>query len=88
MTLSIEEYLSRLVLKRHAKLHCGATTRSGEPCRNRPAGFPGRRCHLHGGLSTGPRTSEGRERIAAAQRRRWAAWREARVLHETKNRPP
>ena len=25
------------------------------------------RCHLHGGASTGPRTAEGRSRIAAAQ---------------------
>jgi hypothetical protein len=29
------------------------------------------RCRLHGGLSTGPKTPEGRERIAAAQRKRW-----------------
>jgi hypothetical protein len=30
---------------------------------------PGRnRCYQHGGYSTGPRTAEGRERIAAAQR--------------------
>nr|WP_274594846.1 HGGxSTG domain-containing protein [Parasedimentitalea marina] len=37
---------------------------------------PGRkRCKFHGGMSTGPKTKEGRERIAAAQRKRWAAWR-------------
>lgn len=28
------------------------------------------RCRMHGGLSTGPRTDEGRERIAASNRRR------------------
>jgi hypothetical protein len=33
-----------------------------------------RRCRFHGGLSTGPRTAEGKVRIAAAQRRRWAEW--------------
>ena len=29
------------------------------------------KCKLHGGLSTGPKTEEGRARIAAAQRARW-----------------
>lgn len=53
---------------------CGAMTRKGTPCRCKP--LPGkRRCKFHGGLSTGPKTSEGRERIAEAQRRRWASWR-------------
>ena len=33
----------------------------------------GGRCSNHGGASTAPRTSEGRQRIAEAQRRRWAA---------------
>src|SRR5262249_12073701 len=36
-----------------------------------------RRCRFHGGLSTGPRTVEGRARIAEAQRRRWKALRAA-----------
>jgi DNA invertase Pin-like site-specific DNA recombinase len=31
----------------------------------------GKRCRFHGGLSTGPRTAEGKARIAEAQRRRW-----------------
>ena len=35
-----------------------------------------RRCRFHGGLSTGPRTMEGRARIAEAQRRRWRAFRD------------
>ena len=42
---------------------CGATTRGGEPCRRRPVPG-GSRCLLHGGLSTGPRTPEGRARSA------------------------
>jgi hypothetical protein len=33
------------------------------------------RCPLHGGLSTGPKTPEGKARIAAAARRRWEAYR-------------
>ena len=53
---------------------CGARTRKGTPCRCKP--LPGkRRCKFHGGMSTGPKTPGGRERIAEAQRRRWAAYR-------------
>lgn len=50
---------------------CEAKTRKGHPCKN--MSVPGRRrCKFHGGLSTGPKTIAGRERIAEAQRRRWA----------------
>jgi hypothetical protein len=35
----------------------------------------GGRCRNHGGLSTGPKTEPGRQRIAAAQRKRWQARR-------------
>lgn len=53
---------------------CGALTRKGTQCRCKP--LPGKqRCKFHGGASTGPKTPEGRERIAEAQRRRWARWR-------------
>ena len=48
---------------------CGARARMGAPCRARCE--PGRgRCRFHGGLSTGPRTEEGRARIAESNRRR------------------
>jgi hypothetical protein len=50
---------------------CGAKTRAGAPCLMRPVAGK-RRCRLHGGLSTGPKTPEGRAQIAAAQRRRLA----------------
>ena len=44
---------------------CGATTRSGTPCKK--AALKGRaRCRNHGGCATGPRTEAGRARIAAA----------------------
>jgi hypothetical protein len=36
------------------------------------------RCPLHGGLSTGPRTPEGKAKISAAARARWAAYRAAK----------
>jgi len=44
---------------------CGARTRCGSACRQ-PAMVNGR-CRLHGGLSTGPRTPEGRARCARAR---------------------
>lgn len=40
---------------------CGARTRKGSPCRRKGNGRGGR-CSNHGGLSTGPRTPEGRRR--------------------------
>ncbi len=53
---------------------CGARTRSDRPCKAHLV--PGkRRCRLHGGLSTGPKSQEGCERIAQAQRQRWQKWR-------------
>jgi hypothetical protein len=62
---------------------CGAKTRAGHPCRRKQSSASGR-CRLHGGASTGPRTIEGRERIARAQRKRWEHWRlnNPRVLPE------
>ena len=63
---------------------CGARTRKGTSCRMR-ADHPGkRRCKFHGGRSTGPRTEAGRARIAEAQRRRWAKFREEIKSSENK----
>jgi hypothetical protein len=60
-----------------SRKHCGARTRRGTSCL-RKARKNGR-CPNHGGMSTGPKTPQGRERIAAVQRRRWAAWREKQI---------
>jgi hypothetical protein len=50
---------------------CGARTRQdGHPCKRKA--LANGRCRIHGGLSTGPKTIEGRARIAQAQRDRWA----------------
>lgn len=49
---------------------CGARTRKGTPCRANAINGK-ERCRFHGGMSTGPRTPEGRARIAEAQRKRW-----------------
>ncbi len=48
---------------------CDAKTRKGTPCKRR-AMPGGRRCCNHGGLSTGPKTPEGRARIAESNRKR------------------
>ena len=73
------DILLRLVAARRREMlrsrKCGAKTRKGTPCQMRPIPWS-RRCRLHGGLSTGPKTAEGRAGIAEAQRRRWAAWRQ------------
>lgn len=71
--------------KKLSRPECGAKCRDGHACRapavwnkrtNRPRNG---RCKLHGGLSTGPRTAEGKTRIAAAQRERWRRWREQKA---------
>jgi len=59
------------------KILCGARTRRGSRCKCKAIETKrGKmRCRLHGGLSTGPKTCEGRARIAEAQRKRWAEYR-------------
>lgn len=69
------------------KRKCLARTRRGTPCqckalRTKRGAW---RCRLHGGLSTGPKTPEGRARIAEAMRRRWNA---LRVSKKTKRPAP
>lgn len=64
---------------------CGARcrTRGGGPCNRRVACDPGGklrpRCRLHGGDATGPRTPEGRARVAEAQRERWRCYRASKA---------
>jgi hypothetical protein len=56
---------TRRVATMAAAPRCRAKTRSGTSCE--ALAIKGRRrCRLHGGLSTGPRTPEGRERIRQA----------------------
>lgn len=59
------------------KPRCGARTRMGRPCRA-PACANGR-CRMHGGLSTGCRTAEGRAKVTAAAKSYWARWRAERA---------
>ena len=59
--------------RRRRELECGAHTRRGTACKRKA--LANGRCPNHGGLSTGPKTEAGRQRISEAQQRRWAAWR-------------
>jgi hypothetical protein len=59
-----------------ASFRCNAKTRKGTPCRARGLGKGGR-CKLHGGMSTGPRTPEGKARALAAAREGFKRWRAA-----------
>jgi hypothetical protein len=43
---------------------CGARNRQGRPCQCKKL-LGGRKCKFHGGMSTGPRTPEGKARSAA-----------------------
>lgn len=67
---------ARLARKKWHKL-CGAKTRKGTPCQARGLGR-GNRCKFHGGMSTGPRTPEGRQRCREAALQRWEKVRAAR----------
>jgi hypothetical protein len=61
------------------KSHCGAYARStGKPCQAKA--LTNGRCKNHGGLSTGPKTQEGRKAIAEATRQRMASGGRIRVL--------
>ena len=73
------------LIKRHprrgAHPRCGARTRSGRRCRRYVAVDPWtkklrKRCRNHGGLSTGPKFPDGKERSLAAANAGLARWRE------------
>lgn len=55
-----------------AKKQCGAHARSTAlPCKAKA--LPNGRCKLHGGMSTGPKTREGKQAIGTATKARMAA---------------
>ena len=59
---------------------CLAKTRSGAPCQKHP--IAGRtRCRLHGGLSTGPKTPEGKAACVAAH---WKHGRRSKAFVEAR----
>ena len=58
---------------------CGAYARStGQPCQAKA--LTNGRCNNHGGMSTGPKTPEGRQAISQATRKRMVSEARMRVL--------
>ena len=66
---------------------CGAKTRKGGACQARAAEGK-ERCRLHGGLSTGAKTAEGRARICESNRRRAEARRAEAKRNEARRATP
>ncbi|MEM1149388.1 MAG: HGGxSTG domain-containing protein [Pseudomonadota bacterium] len=56
---------------------CGTRTRAGTPCKRKPI-YGKKRCANHGGLSTGPKTPEGRAKMAENMKKARAARRQER----------
>jgi len=63
--LETEKAASRRIYRsKRSRQRCGAFARStGKPCLMKA--LANGRCRLHGGLSTGPKTDEGKERALA-----------------------
>ena len=57
---------------------CAHARSTGNPCKAKA--MPNGRCKNHGGMSTGPKTTEGRQAIAEATRQRMASGQRKRVL--------
>ena len=66
------------VSARNPATACAAKTRTGRLCVRKP--LTNGRCPNHGGLSSGPKSDAGRQRIAEAQKQRWERWRRRRTL--------
>jgi hypothetical protein len=75
-----QEKAAALAARLRLVCRCGARTRAGGSCRQ-PAMANGR-CRMHGGLSTGPRTQEGLQRLALARTVHGAYGREMRAFRE------
>ena len=62
---NVEIGLKIRVVSDWPSIRCSAKTRRGTACQKPPMKGK-KRCRLHGGLSPGPRTEQGKARIAAA----------------------
>ena len=88
MKLMVREPRREAVPSKGLRDRCGAKCRDGHACRapvfKRADGTLARRCRMHGGASTGPKTEEGKRRALAALQagllRRWAR-------HKAKRKP-
>ena len=52
---------------------CGAKNRKGLPCQCKLL-LKGGKCKFHGGMSTGPRTEEGKKKSIETLRAGWLKW--------------
>ncbi len=86
--MSWERRIATILWNNMKDQKCGAKERDGSVCQRPPALPFNSRCRLHGGLSTGPTTDEGKARISEAQKSRWARWRVERGLTQVKPRKP
>lgn len=81
---ALENKLRTMRMERKHRSLCGAKTRKGTPCQAKvywpsDEDVPSKRCRMHGGLSTGPTTEEGRKRLAkSAKENMERVWRERR----------
>ena len=77
------------VKRPQAKRTCGACTRLRTPCQCKAIRTKrgALRCRLHGGLSTGPKTPEGRARVQQAIIKYWAGVRAVRQADREKSNP-
>lgn len=64
---------------------CGASNRRGLPCQCRQL-YSNGRCRFHGGLSTGPKTPEGKHRSLEAMRAGYREWLKAKARGTTAKR--
>ncbi len=63
---------TRIIHSKRSRQRCGAFARStGKPCRMKA--LANGRCRLHGGLSTGPKTAEGKAKALYSTMRMWSA---------------
>ncbi|HLK60944.1 MAG TPA: HGGxSTG domain-containing protein [Chthonomonadaceae bacterium] len=75
-----KQHPKRIPKRERPKCQAACRSKGGAPC-EAPV-VPGKnRCRMHGGLSTGPRTPEGRAKIAESNtRRRVERWERIRAL--------
>ncbi len=66
--------------RKKLKIICGAKNRKGLPCQCKLL-LKGGKCKFHGGMSTGPRTEEGKKKSIKVLRLGWAKWR-AKVIRK------
>ena len=79
VTISMTKFQKGIGLLMKKIQMCGAFARStGHPCQAKA--LVNGRCKNHGGMSTGPKTPEGRQAIAQATRQRMASGQQERAL--------